>query len=222
MARASNPHSVSIKFLKRDKHLGAFVRRHGPITHRRAHSPQAFRSLAEAIVYQQLSGKAAATILKRFVELFAPAKPASTRRHRRGGFPTPEKVLKIRIEKLRSAGLSNQKASYLRDLAAKFIDGTINPRKFAAMSDQEIIEHVTAVKGIGEWTAHMFLMFTLHRPDVLPTGDLGIQKAFIKIFKLKKKPSPEQMVKLAQVWAGHRTVACFYLWRYVDQKSEVV
>jgi DNA-3-methyladenine glycosylase II len=133
-------------------------------------------------------------------------------------FPTPEKVLKIKVEKLRGAGLSGQKASYLKDLALKFKDGTIEPTRFHLMSDAEIVEHVIQVKGIGEWTAHMFLMFTLARPDVLPTGDLGIQKAFQKVFGLQNKPSPERMVRLAKPWVGHRTVASFYLWRFLDDE----
>src|SRR3989338_4046037 len=178
-------HKASIQFLKRDKHLGAFIKRHGPIEHRREHSMDAFQSLAEAIIYQQLSGKAAGTILKRFVALF----PKTT-------FPSPEQVLKIKTEKLRSAGLSGQKASYLKDLAAKFKDGTINPKLFSKMSDAEIIEHVVAVKGIGEWTAQMFLKFTLARPDVLPTGDLGIQKGFQKLFSLRARPSAARMERL--------------------------
>src|SRR3989338_1867311 len=199
-------HNTSIQFLKRDKHLGAFIKRHGPIEHRREHSMDAFQSLAEAIIYQQLSGKAAGTILKRFVALF----PKTT-------FPSPEQVLKIKTEKLRSAGLSGQKSAYLKDLAAKFKDGTINPKLFSKMSDAEIIEHVVAVKGIGEWTVHMFLMFTLARPDVLPTGDLGVQKGFQKLFGLKKKPPPKQIQKLSEPWSGHRAVACFYLWRLLGE-----
>lgn len=202
----ATPHfEESLKFLKKDARLGAFINSHGPITHRRAHAGHAFQSLAEAIVYQQLSGKAAGTILKRFVALFPGAK-----------FPTPDDVLKIKVEKLRAAGLSGQKAAYLKDLAAKFKDGTITPALFKKMSDQEIVAHVAAVKGIGEWTAQMFLMFTLHRPDVLPTGDLGIQKGFQRLFKLKALPSPKQMERLARPWAGHRTLACMYLWRLVD------
>ena len=199
-------HKKSIKHLSRDKHLGTFIKRHGPIVHRRPHAGGAFQSLAEAIVYQQLSGKAAGTILKRFVALFPKKK-----------FPTPEDVLSIQTEKLRSAGLSGQKSAYLKDLAAKFKDGTINPKLFPKMSDAEIVEHVVAVKGIGEWTAQMFLMFTLNRPDVLPTGDLGIQKGFQKLFGLRAKPSPKQMEKLAEGWQGHRTVACMYLWRLQDE-----
>ena len=165
----------------------------------------AFQSLAEAIIYQQLSGKAAATILKRFIALFPNKK-----------FPTPADVLKIKTEKLRSAGVSGQKASYLKDLALKFIDGTINPQQFHTMTDESITENVTAVKGIGTWTAQMFLMFTLARSDVLPTGDLGIQKGFKKLFNLRTMPSPERMRRLAAPWSGHRTVACMYLWRFVD------
>lgn len=203
MAKAD--HSHSIKHLSKDKHLGAFIRNYGPLKFRREHALGAFQSLAESIIYQQLSGKAAATILARFVALWPKKK-----------FPTPEDVIKIKTEKLRSVGLSGQKASYLKDLAEKFLDGTINPKLFHRMSDAEIIEHVARVKGIGAWTAQMFLMFTLGRPDVLPTGDLAIQKAFQKVFRLRKKPSPAQMEKLAKCWAGHRTVACFYLWRMMD------
>lgn len=198
---------ASVKKLKRDPHLGDFIRRFGPIAHRRSHARSVFRALAESIIYQQLSGKAADTILKRFVALF-PGKE----------FPAPRDVLRIRIDRLRSAGLSGQKAAYLKDLARKCTDGTIEPEKFGKMTDSEIIEHVTAVKGIGEWSAHMFLMFTLSRPDILPTGDLGIQKGFKKLFGLRKLPSPERMHALARGWSGHRTVACFYLWRLLDEK----
>lgn len=196
-----NSHPILIK----DKHLGTFIKNFGPLWFRRKHTKDPFQALCESIIYQQLSGKAAGTILKRFIALFSNTK-----------FPTPEQVLKIKTEKLRAAGLSGQKASYLKDLAAKFKDGTINPKLFKKMSDQEIIAHVVAVKGIGEWTAHMFLMFTLSRPDVLPVGDLGIQKGFQKLFRLRAKPGPAHMERLARNWAGHRTLACMYLWRYVD------
>ena len=200
-------HTASIKHLSKDKYLGAFIRSYGPLKFRREHTQEPFQALCESIIYQQISGTAAASILRKFVALWPKKK-----------FPTPQDILKIKIEKLRSAGISPQKASYLKDLAAKFIDGTINPKKFASMTDEEIIEHVVAVKGIGEWTAQMFLMFTLSRPDVLPTGDLGIQKAMQKLFALRTKPSPEKMQKLAKPWSGHRTVACFYLWRTLDKK----
>lgn len=197
----------SLEFLQKDARLGAFVHSHGPIKHRRRHAGDAFQSLAEAIVFQQLSGKAADTILKRFVALFPNT-----------NFPTPDDVLRIRTQMLRAAGLSGRKAGYLKDLADKFKDGTVNPKLFKDMSDAEIIAHVVRVKGIGEWTAQMFLMFTLHRPDVLPTGDLGIQKGFQRLFRLRTKPSAARMEKLARPWAGHRTLACMYLWRLLDEK----
>ncbi len=198
---------VSLKFLRKDARLGPVVKRVGKIEHRRKHSGNIFRALAESIIYQQLSGKAAATITKRFIALFPGKK-----------FPSPEDVLKISVPKLRSVGLSGQKSSYLKDLAAKCIDGTVSSRSFHQMSDEEVIQHLVAVKGVGPWTAQMFLMFTLGRPDVLPTGDLGIQKGFQKVFGLKNLPNSSQMEKLARGWAGHRTLACFYLWRNLDQK----
>lgn len=201
-------HSRSIAYLKKDKHLGKFVRNFGPLWFRREHTKEPFQALSESIIYQQISGKAAESILRRFKHLWPRKK-----------FLTPQDVQKITAAKMRSAGVSPQKAAYLKDLAAKFLDGTINPKLFPSMSDEEIIEHVVRVKGIGKWTAHMFLMFTLGRPDVLPTGDLAIQKAFQKLFKLRTKPSPQRMRELAKCWAGHRSVACFYLWRLLDTKT---
>lgn len=205
MSRQESKLAASVRFLARDPRLGSFVRRFGPIQHRRTHAKGAFQSLAESIIYQQLSGKAADTICGRFKAL-VPGKK----------FPHPEDVRALSLPAMRAAGLSQQKASYLKDLAEKFLDGTIKPRAFPTMTDEEIIAHVAAVKGIGTWTAQMFLMFTLARPDVLPTGDLGIQKGFQKLFNLKKLPTPAQMERLAKPWSGHRTVACFYLWRLLD------
>jgi DNA-3-methyladenine glycosylase II len=201
-------HADSITHLSNDAHLGAFIRAYGPLHFRRTHAKEPFQALCESIIYQQLSGKAAGTILKRFVALW-PKK----------SFPSPDDLLRINTERLRGVGLSGQKVSYTKDLALRFKDGTINPKLFHAMSDEDIIKHVVVVKGIGEWTAQMFLMFTLSRPDVLPTGDLGIQKAMQKMFHLRQKPSPEKMKQLAQGWAGHRTIACFYLWRTLDEQE---
>ncbi len=198
-------HAASVKHLSQDKHLGAFVRSYGPLRFRRKHAQDPFQSLCESIIYQQISGAAAATVLARFKKLW-PRKP----------FPTPRDVQKVSAQQLRAAGISAQKCAYLKDLAQKFLDGTIVPAQFARMSDAEIVEHVCRVKGVGEWTAQMFMMFTLGRPDVLPTGDLAIQKAFQKLFKLRQRPTPQQMTKMSRSWAGHRTVACFYLWRTLD------
>jgi DNA-3-methyladenine glycosylase II len=164
-----------------------------------------FAALVRAIIYQQISGKAAASIIAKFLKLFPGSK-----------FPTPAQVLKVSDAKFKKAGVSPQKRKYLRDLAARFLDGTIEPKKFPKMTDEEIREHLIRVKGIGRWTADMFLMFTLYRPDVLPTGDLGIQKGFQRVFALRKLPSPEKMEKLAKLWSPHRTVASLYLWRVAD------
>jgi len=157
-----------------------------------------------SIVYQQVSGKAAASILNKFKNLFG------------GRFPTPDEVLEKTGEELRSVGLSRGKVIYIRDLAEKFKDGTINPRKFPRMSNDEIIEHLTRVKGIGTWTAHMFLLFTLRRPDVLPTLDLAIRKGFQIVYGLREIPEHEAMERLARGWRKHASLASLYLWRIYE------
>lgn len=163
-----------------------------------------FYALCESIIFQQLSGKAADTILGRFLKLF------------RAKHPTPKALLKLTDEEIRSTGVSGQKMSYLRDLANKFIDKTINEKGLEEWSDEEVRTHLIAVKGIGKWTADMFLMFYLQRPDILPTGDLIIQKNFGKLFKLRTLPSPEKMEKLSKPWQPYRTVASRYLWNLAD------
>ena len=165
-----------------------------------------FHALAEAILYQQLNGKAAATIMKRFSEL--------------AGDPlTPKGILKLTDEQMRGVGLSRQKTSYLRDLAEKTQSGLLNFERLADMSEEEVIAHLTQVKGVGVWTAHMFLMFTLQRPDILPTGDYGVQAAIKKHYKKRKWPKPEIMTKIARPWAPYRSIACWYLWRSLDIKT---
>lgn len=191
------------KHLKKDKHMREVLKKHTLDIYRRSKDP--FESLVKSIMYQQLSGKAADTIYRRFLALFPGKK-----------FPSPKEVLKLKDVQFRSAGVSAQKTGYIRDLAKRFVDGTIEPSKFPKMTDEEIREHLIVVKGIGRWTADMFLMFTLYRPDVLPTGDLGIQKGFQKVFAMKKLPNATQMEKLAKDWAPYRTVASYYLWRTVD------
>jgi len=185
-----------------------------------------FHSLAEAIVYQQLNGKAAETIFKRFATL--------------AGEPlTPQGILKLSAEQMRAAGLSKQKLSYLKDLAAKTAAGLLDFARLQDLPDAEVIEHLTQVKGIGVWTAQMFLMFSLRRENVLPTGDFGVRMAMYKHYldvqrakagkksaaekktrKLKiKLPSPEQMEKIAKCWEPYRSVACWYLWQSLDTKT---
>jgi DNA-3-methyladenine glycosylase II len=165
-----------------------------------------FHNLAEAIVYQQLNGKAAVTIFKRFTDA--------------AGSPVTAKgILKLSEQQLRAVGLSKQKSSYLRDLAAKTESGLLNFDKLHTMEEADIIEHLTQVKGIGIWTAHMFLMFTLRRPDVLPTGDYGIQVAIKKHYRKRKLPKPRDMEKIARAWSPYRSIACWYLWRSLDIKT---
>jgi len=168
----------------------------------------AFEALCRAIVYQQLSGKAAGTIHDRFLRLF----PKNV--------PTPKLLLRKTREQLRACGLSNQKTDYLYDLARKFSDGFITPEKFPAMSDEEIREHLVAVKGIGVWTADMFLIFTLGRCDVLPTLDLGIKKGFMRHFNLRAMPDHKKMEKLAEGWHPYCSIASWYLWRLADEGNK--
>jgi len=165
-----------------------------------------FSSLAESIVYQQLNGKAAATIFQRFADL--------------AGEPlTPQGILKLSDEQLRGVGLSKQKSAYLKDLAVKTAAGLLDFARLPALPDEEVIEHLTQVKGIGEWTAHMFLMFSLRRQNVLPTGDYGIQVAMKKHYKKRRLPKPKDMQKIAKAWEPYRSVACWYMWRSLDIKT---
>ena len=195
----------AVNHLKKcDPVLCAIIERVGPF--RMQYGVPEFSSLAEAIVYQQLNGKAAETIYKRFAAL--------------AGEPlTPEGVLKLSDEQLRSVGLSKQKSAYLKDLAAKTAAGALDFAKLSDLSDEEVIKHLTQVKGIGVWTAHMFLMFSLRRPNVLPTGDYGVQMALKKHYRKRKLPKPKDMEKIARAWEPYRSVACWYMWRSLDIKT---
>ena len=189
---------------KSDPVLRAIIQRVGPC--RMEFSAPEFSSLAEAIVYQQLNGKAAVTIFNRFAAL--------------AGEPLiPEGILKLSDEQLRSVGLSKQKSAYLKDLSAKTSAGLLDFARLPELSDEEVIKHLTQVKGIGEWTAHMFLIFSLRRPNVLPTGDYGVQVAIKKHYKKRKLPKPDVMEKIARPWAPYRSIACWYLWRSLDIKT---
>lgn len=195
----------AVNHLKKcDPVLCAIIERVG--TCRMEFSPAEFSSLAEAIVYQQLNGKAAVTIFRRFAAL--------------AGEPlTPSGILKLSDAQLRSVGLSKQKSAYLKDLSAKTASGALDFSRLHELPDDEVIKHLTQVKGIGVWTAHMFLMFSLRRPDVLPTGDYGVQMAIRKYYKKRKLPKPKDMEKIAKAWAPYRSVACWYLWRSLDIKT---
>src|SRR5437588_1758187 len=189
---------------KADPVLRAIIERVGPC--RIEFGVPEFCSLAEAIVYQQLNGKAAVTIFNRFAAL--------------AGDPlTPSGVLKLSDEQLRSVGLSKQKSAYLKDLSAKTASGLLDFTRLPELTDEDVIEHLTQVKGIGVWTAHMFLMFSLRRPNVLPTGDYGVQVAIKKHYKKRELPAPRDMEKIAKAWEPYRSVACWYMWRSLDIKT---
>jgi DNA-3-methyladenine glycosylase II len=195
----------AVRHLKKsDPILRAIIERIGPC--RMEFGPPEFHSLAEAIVYQQLNGKAAVTIFNRFAAL--------------AGEPlTPQGILKLSEAQLRSVGLSKQKSAYLRDMAERAARGDLDFSRLPDLTDDEVIKHLTQVKGVGVWTAHMFLMFTLRRPNVLPTGDYGVQVAIKKHYKKRKLPKPEQMEKIARPWEPYRSVACWYLWKSLDVKT---
>ena len=166
-----------------------------------------FDALAESIAYQQLSGKAAATIWGRVRALYPKTK-----------WLDPAKVLATSDEKLRGAGLSRSKTTALKDLAAKTLDGTVpSGRALARMSDDEIIARLTQVRGIGRWTVEMLLLFDLGRPDVWPVADYGVQKGFAKTFRKRKLPTPKQLMKHGEKWRPYRSVAAWYFWRALDQ-----
>jgi DNA-3-methyladenine glycosylase II len=191
-----------------DPVLGDWIATAGPCTLGRERGGTHFAALARSIVYQQLSGKAAATIHGRFEGLFG------------GTAPTPRQVLATKHAKLRGVGLSERKAEYIRDLAAQVARGTVPMETLDALTDAEVITALTTVRGIGEWTAQMFLMFRLGRPDVLPTLDLGVQNAIKKLYGLRAHPKPERVAKIGARWAPYRTVASWYLWRAVDDPPQ--
>jgi DNA-3-methyladenine glycosylase II len=189
---------------KSDPVLRAIIERVGPC--RMEFGEPVFHSLAEAIVYQQLNGKAAVTIFKRFAAL--------------AGEPlTAEGIAKLTAEQMRSVGLSKQKSAYLRDMAERAIRGELSFTHLPEMTDEEVIKHLTQVKGVGVWTAHMFLIFTLKRQNILPTGDFGIRMAMKKHYHKRKLPNPVQMEKIARPWEPYRSIACWYLWRSLDIKT---
>jgi DNA-3-methyladenine glycosylase II len=173
---------------------------------RRERPGDAYGALLRSIVGQQLSTKAARTIYGRMLELFG------------GHAPTPKQLLAADPEAIRAAGLSRPKIAYLRDLAQHVEDGELELERLDELSDEKIVEELTAVKGIGEWSAHMFLMFHLGRPDVLPVGDQGIRNAVKTQYRLGKVPDAKRLEKIARPWRPYRTLACLYLWSSLDNR----
>jgi DNA-3-methyladenine glycosylase II len=188
--------------MRRDPVLGAAIKRMGPCGMADRQRKDHLSALTGAIVSQQLSTKAAATIFGRFVALF----PDSH-------IPGAEAIAALGDVELRAVGLSSQKVSYLRDLCSRIGDGRLVLDELDRLSDGEVIERLTAVKGFGRWTAEMFLMFRLHRPDVLPVGDLGIANAVRKMYGLRKQPDAERLLKIGEPWRPYRSVASWYLWQ---------
>jgi len=185
--------------------LGRFIDQHGPLQIRVAREPGLFNALARAIVYQQLSGKAASTIYGRFAALFP------------GGEPDAARTRGIPMERLRAVGLSNNKALAVLDLAEKSLAGDLAPpRRMARMTDAEVIDNLCQVRGIGPWTAQMFLIFNLGRPDVMPATDLGVQKGVQAVYRMRELPAPEQVLRRTRHLAPYRSAASWYFWRAAD------
>lgn len=196
--------SAAEYLIKNDTVLAPLIAKNGPCPIR-PHNNY-YWELIDSIISQQLSVKAAATIERRLQELFGTETPQ------------PEAILEKSVEELRTVGLSRAKANYIRDLAQHILAGKLEFDKFEKMSNDEIITELTAVKGIGEWTAHMFLMFCMARADILATGDLGIRNAIKKLYGFKQNPTPEAVKKIANEnkWHPYETIACWYLWKSFD------
>jgi DNA-3-methyladenine glycosylase II len=190
--------------------MRGLIRAAGPCDIRPERGRTPFQSLVRAIAHQQLTGRAAATILQRFFALYG-----------KGRFPSPEELLGTPEETLRSVGFSRAKAASLRDIAARTLDGTVPPRRsLARLSDEAIIERLVQVRGVGRWTVEMFLMFTLGRPDVLPVDDYGVRSGFRIAYGVEDLPRPRELAEIGLRWAPYRSAAAWYLWRAVDLHRE--
>ena len=197
-------HRKALSHLRADPALARVIAKVGPCRFAPTAEGTHFDALVRSIIYQQLSGKAAATIHARMQDIFG------------GRAPTPAELAATPDETLRAAGLSRQKLGYLKDLAARVHSGAVPLDHLDELPDDEIIEALVQVKGIGRWTAQMFLMFRLGRPNVLPELDLGIQKGIQRAYRLRSLPKPDRVRKIGAKWAPYSTVACWYLWRSLD------
>ena len=188
--------------MRRDPILAAAIKRIGPCGMAGRQRTDHLSALVGAIVSQQLSTKAAATIFARFIALFPESEPLSA-----------PAINEQSDAALRAVGLSGQKVSYLRDLGSHIADGRLDLDELETLPDEDVINRLVAVKGFGRWTAEMFLMFRLHRPDVLPAGDLGIVNAIQRLYRLRKRPDAKRVLKMGEVWKPYRSVASWYLWQ---------
>ena len=192
--------------MRRDPILGAAIKRIGPCGMAGRQHQHHLSALTGSIVSQQLSTKAAATIFKRFAALFPD-----------NAVTDPRAIASLDDGTLRGVGLSGQKVGYLRDLCARIADGRLQLDELDSLADEDVIERLTSVKGFGRWTAEMFLMFRLHRPDVLPVGDLGIVTAVQRLYRLRDRPEPKRLLKIGEAWRPYRSVACWYLWQTLKE-----
>jgi DNA-3-methyladenine glycosylase II len=195
-----------LHLIRRDPVLGVAVKRIGPCGLAGRQRKDHLTALVGAIVSQQLSTKAAATIFGRFAALFPD-----------GEIPDAAAIHALRDDELRGVGLSGQKIGYLRDLCSRIADQRLQLDELEALDDEIVIERLTSVKGFGRWTAEMFLMFRLHRPDVLPVGDLGIVTAIQRLYKLRKRPDAKRILKIGEAWRPYRSVASWYLWQTLQK-----
>jgi len=189
-----------------DKVMGRLIRKVGPCTLKPEKNISPFQSLVRSVAYQQLTGKAAATILGRVKDLFPTQK-----------FPEPEDLIKISEEQLRAAGLSRAKIAAVKDIAAKTLSGVVpTSKEIRQLSNEEILERLTTIRGVGPWTVEMLLMFRLGREDVLPATDYGVRKGFALTYKLDELPTPQELLAHGEKWRPYRTTAAWYLWRALD------
>jgi 3-methyladenine DNA glycosylase/8-oxoguanine DNA glycosylase len=220
MNRKISPRKAVLHLSAADPVMKSVIERVGPFR-LRTDGSDPFASLSRAIVYQQLSGLAAGTIYGRFLALFQKGagfdrevrRSSPSWKPEKAAFPPPAEVLRKSDEILRSVGLSRQKVAYLKDLAHHFDTGELSPEHFHEWDDEEIITHLTRVKGIGRWTAEMFLIFHLGRPDVLPVVDVGINRALKREYRLRRDVTPAVVARLGKPWHPWATVAAWYLWR---------
>ena len=196
---------AGLDFLKKDKNMKVLIKKFGRPDFNQGQDY--FQSLLRSIVFQQLSGKAAQTIYERLVSLIP-----------KTSHLWPNEVLKLNKDEMRKAGLSFQKINYVKNLADYFENNSLQKNNVEKMTEEEISKELIQIKGIGQWTVDMFLMFTLNRADILPYKDLGIQKGIMKILNMKNLPSKKEMENCSRKWRPYRTIACWYLWRMADDK----
>jgi len=215
-------HTAAIAHLSSvDRKLARIIAKAGPCGLRTENTQSIFDALLESIIYQQLNGKVAAIITARVKALFPDNTGRVRTRHgEAAAFPSPEQILAAKPELLRSAGLSQAKMLAIRDLAVKALDGAVpTVREAHKRSDDELVERLTAVRGIGRWTVEMLLIFRLGRPDVLAVDDYGVRKGFAKIHRMDELPKPKELQAYGERWRPHRSVACWYLWRAAEMKD---